>query len=350
MRHLGVLTAPLSGRLYALLLAAVAASAGCGPLGAQTDLASQVVTPPAPDPTAPAEPAPSLDARFAEALAFRQRYGLRSDLSWIELVAEDPAAEAGIDEYGVPLTPAELAELQGRRNPLDYTATELLTELREYGALFPASFAGAYLDQRVAIGFVVMFSRDVDRHRMALANLFPRVVHLDVQQVRWSLAELEGFEAQVGADLAWMPAGQATLLGAGRRATENFVYLQYLGPIDMGTNIARHYGSPSWLSVERAGPLPWTGPVATLIVDVRARDGTPMPGIRCEAISLNPEVQISEDNLGTDSHGRCTRAGLPVGTYRLVFYRFVDNDRYVEATTLDVSIEAPQTQIEVRLP
>jgi hypothetical protein len=252
--------------------------------------------------TGTAPPAPTLSPdEIDEAVQFRRRYGLRADDAWILAVAQADEARAAIAEFGVPLMPFEVQALHARR-----TDRNVLRQIGEYGNLHPEQYAGAYMDQRQSMGFVVMFTGDLERHRTTLANLLPQGVNLDLESVRWSTRELDQFQAQVESDLGWTGPLGVRFLTAGRRVTEDTVYVKYLGPEAVAPAIADYYGNPPWLVVERDGPLPWTGARADLAIDVVDAKGHPVPGLDCVLRALDPEAdEGGETALGTNERGRC---------------------------------------------
>jgi len=186
-----------------------------------------------------------------EAVQFRLRYGLRADEPWIVAVANAEAARPAIEEFGVPMMPFEVQALHARR-----TDRDVLGQIRAYGDLHPEQYAGAYMDQRQSMGFVVMFTGDLERHRATLMSLLPDNVILSLESARWSTQELDAFRARLESDLGWTGALGVRFLTTGRRITEDTVYLKYLGPEAVAPAIAAYYGNPPWLVVERDGPLP----------------------------------------------------------------------------------------------
>jgi len=179
------------------------------------------------------------------------------------------------------------------------------------------------------MGFVVMFKANVERHASTLSNLLPTQVQLDVRDVEWSLVDLAGYQRRVESDLGWTGALGVRFLTAGHRITENFVYVLYLGPSEAGRLIETYFGSPTWLSAEQSGPLPWQGPRGDLVIEVADPKGIPAAGIWCE---FTPEDPAAEEGgevvFGTDEHGRCVLHNLPAVTYQITLHRWVRNDHY----------------------
>src|SRR4051794_14632458 len=67
----------------------------------------------------PAEPLAheSPDFATASAIQFRKTFGLRADTGYVQAVAADPRAD--VIRFGVPLLPAEIAELDRRARNSD---------------------------------------------------------------------------------------------------------------------------------------------------------------------------------------------------------------------------------------
>src|SRR5262245_38632549 len=146
---------PPSERWLAVVGLAAALVAACGQPGP-----ARLATPFFSDVATGVESPPSVTSEaFDEARLFRARYGLRDDEAWILAVANNPDADIGLDEFGVPLMPAELAELRSRR-----TDRDLLAQIKTYGTMFPESFAGVYVDQRASLAFIASFKDDSERH------------------------------------------------------------------------------------------------------------------------------------------------------------------------------------------
>jgi hypothetical protein len=205
---------PASG----LLLVLAWASIGCGET---TPSAAPVTAAAAP---IPQEAAPVLSKlELDDAIAVRTQYGLRADLTWIRAVAANMDAQIGIDEFGIPLMPDELADLMSRRWDPD-----LQRQVREYGLLFPDDFAGAFINMK-ANGVIVAFKNDVERHRAALSNLVPAGSVVEVRKFDWSLADLRAFVDKVEAEKAWFDS-IGVIVHPGENGPENTVDVRFKGP------------------------------------------------------------------------------------------------------------------------
>jgi hypothetical protein len=334
----------LSG-LLALLMAL--------PVGACAD---PIPKPPAPaPPEAPAEepvaePAAGeviSQAEFDEALAVRTMYGLRADATWIRAVAGDPASAIGLREFGIPLLPSELEDLQSRRWPHD-----LLIRVQNYGRLFPDTYAGARINLE-ATGIVISFTEDIERHTAALANLVDPGEVVTVRPARWSLKELEGFIEIVEAEAAWFESMGLTFK-AGHRSTDDWVYAKYRGPMDLEPIILARFGDPPWLRAEWDGPLPWEGPRADLHIKVTDSDGQVVTRVRCDHHAIDPMVDASGATLsGTDDDGVCRFDDFPVAEYQIRLHEWIEAEGMYDddpIRTLHVILEPEGTLVEVVLP
>lgn len=262
------------------------------------------------------------DAEIVEAVKFRKRYGLRADDVWVRSVAADPAAQAAVAEFGVPLMPSERLDLLSRR-----TDRDLFLQVVGYGSLFPEDYAGAYDDRARRGAIVASFSNRAERHRTALLHLLPEGAAVIVEEVEWSSKELEEFVRRVDADRAWFRTIDVVYLTSGRRSTENYIYVSYSGSEDAAAVIEAHYGSPSWLKAEREGPLPWVGPRGDLVIVVTDAGGRPIAQLWCDLASDDPRVKLGgETPITTDRNGQCIFRNMPAVAYQLTLHRFVDDD------------------------
>lgn len=325
--------------LSCLLVAAVILGA-CGEPAGTTPGTS------APTTDAASDPAPLLsEAALAEARAIRVRFGLRADDAFIRAVAVDPRAAGGIPELGIPLMPDELQDLQSR----DWDE-DLLLRITRYGELFPEEFGGASVNL-AASGVVANFSRNVDRHRAAIANIVEDDEVVDVRPVRWSLLELDRFVAQIDRQAAWFEQLGVTV-DADRQPIENVVELSYRGPVSAQLEIERHFGDAPWLSVERDGPLPWEGPRGTLDLTVRDADGLPVPGLLIHLTPVDPEVDIGGAlPFGTNEAGRFIQARLPAVSYQVTLFAVGEEGPGADPIhTFSVTVTEAGTVVSVELP
>lgn len=333
----------MAGRATAIFVACLLLQA-CG-------MTQQSIQPP-PTPVEPNPPAtPDLVSQheMTEAINIRTRFGLRADEAWIREVAANPDSQVGINEFGIPLLPAEFADLMSRRWDED-----LLRNVRGYGLLFPDDFAGAYLDLWGS-GVIIEFKNQVDRHRTALSNLVADPKLIEVREVEWSLRDLEGFIEQVEAERNWFESVGLRFLQVDHRVNENFIHVDFVGRSeDAASAVEAHFGNPTWLRAEWAGPPPWTGPLADLVIKVTDSRGRPVPGLWCEVVSEDPRVRTGSDTLfGTDSDGICegTR-NLPAVAYQIRLHELIDNDHYDSDPILEfrVVLSSAGTVVPVTIP
>lgn len=87
------------------------------------------------------------ELEIAAALHFRAGFGLSTELAHVSALEHDPAADR---TYSVPLSPAEVADLDQRM-----VVQNALEPMVEYARLFPETFAGFYVDQEA--GGIVYF-------------------------------------------------------------------------------------------------------------------------------------------------------------------------------------------------
>lgn len=287
--------------------------------------------------------APILSQReLSEAIAFRQRFGLRADETWVRAVAADPDAQIGVREFGLPLLPEELNDLQSRTWDPD-----LFQQVRQYGLLFPDDYGGARINVEGS-GVVIYFADRVDRHRAALSNLTPLGSKVEVRNVEWSLVELIHFKEAVLTEQAWFES-VGVIAKAGEDIADNAVHLRYQGPEAAAALIEEHFGNPTWLRARWLGPLPWEGPRADLTIKVVDLDGDPVAELRCQATPVDPTVDPGPDAVwGTDNDGVCVIDDLPTVQFEVTLHEMtsagLDPD---PVKSLRVAVELGGTSITV---
>ena len=258
-----------------------------------------------PEPTE--EPFGSRDV--GDARSFRERFGLRADETWIAAVAADPAGEAGMLEFGVPLLPFEVADLRGRIAS-SHHATPIVGA---YAASVPDDWYGSYIDQQRGGLIVIQVYRGVEEHRAALAGLLPARVLWEVRLVDDHILEMEALADVVRDERAWFATIGATLLDVYVNAPleGGIVELTYLSDRrDLAPLIQARFGPYDWLVVDWAGvPMPGTGTQGDLIVGVVNRWGAPVIGAPCHLGDLRDT---------TDAEGACIFVEIPVGPYELL--------------------------------
>jgi hypothetical protein len=272
------------------------------------------------------------EEEIAEAIDVRERYGLRSDRTWVRAVAANLAAQIGMEEYGVPLMPDEFADLMSRR-----WDSNLHLQVSAYGRRFPDDFGGAWINMK-ANGVIIAFKNNVDHHRDALASIVPQGSVLQVVKVDWSVQDLESFVDRIDAEKAWFDT-----IGVEARASaysmESSVHIRYEGPPEAADLIAGHFGHPQWLKVDWGGPLPWQGPRGDLTVKVVDANGRPVSQIRIDVRPVDPTVEWSGERIfGTNAAGICVIRNVPIAVYEVTLHEWVGNDHYDPQPTKSVRI------------
>jgi hypothetical protein len=293
-------------------------------------------------------PAALADEALAEAVATRERYGLRADEAWIRIVAADPASDIGMDEYGIPLTPEEFADLMSRRWDPDLHA-----RVSAYCQSVDEDCAGAYINQK-ASGVIVELSDNVEQHVEALTRLVVNPRLLEVHEVEWSLADLARFTKQVESDIAWLEKLGVEVMGVDRSIIDNFIQVRYFTPAAradaIGRAIEQRFGNPTWLEARWVGPPYWEGPRATLAITVFDKAGRRVPNVLCDLESEHPEAPFdSATPIGTGPNGICELENLPAVAYKVTLRQWVDNDHHDRRALEEfrVVVDPSGTSVEV---
>jgi hypothetical protein len=145
--------------------------------------------------TADPTPDAAFEALVAEAIELRLSFGLRADEAWVREVASDPGA---LRNYGVPLTPAEEAELNARSAAVH----ELAPILQEYGTQHPEDFAGVFIDQEAGGVMVVLFVDHLEEHGAAIAKIVRPGARIEIRPAPASEADLAALMNRVIQDEA----------------------------------------------------------------------------------------------------------------------------------------------------
>jgi hypothetical protein len=279
--------------------------------------------------------------RLADARRFRESFGLQTDDAWIVTVALDPSSQAGIEQFGVPLLPAELEALIARTQ----ASTDVAQVILDYGRTVPEDWYGSYIDQQRGGIVVAQFFRDGDHHREVLARLLPPSARWEVHVVDQRTMDMIAFVAQVKADGAWFETVDAELLDVVVSPLDGgHVELTYIAAArDLDPVIRLHFGDPAWLRVERAGGLPWTGPVGDLIIKAVDAGGRPVSGLTCG---------LGNPPLTTDRDGTCRYQDLAAVRYHVELRAGIEEPRGVvgaadvivapnRSTTLTILVQRP---------
>jgi hypothetical protein len=159
---------------------------------------------------------PELDLATRAAVQFRTSFGLRADLEFIRTVAKDRAAS---NEFGVPLLPAEVADLHRR----GANADRVVPIVQRYAAEHPAAYAGLWIDQEHGGIVTVAFTEDAELHGRELAGRLAGVGVVAIRSARYGESELRALQDRIVADDAWFKTIPAQLRGVGVDVTKNAV-------------------------------------------------------------------------------------------------------------------------------
>lgn len=315
-----VLSTTAGGVAIASLMGALVVLAGCG--GTPESLPA----------TQPSDvPASSVSAGLtqediAEAIGFRDKFGLRAEEAWVRLVASDPTAARGRLEYGVPLLPAELSELNSRPS-LYRPVADAITS---YGEAHPEEWAGLWIDQQRGGIVVAHFSENAAAHEAGLRELLSPEAQFEVRDVRWSLTELNELWVTVRKDFdgdhEWLDQIPAAFTGGGVDKQGNRVRLRVSSEDpDAASLIRRHYGvGADILRVESDGTGVVFRPFGRISVLALNRDGKPVPDLDCGAVRDGHDARGGVGiEATTDRNGRCSfeKRAFGYAVYLTVFDR-----------------------------
>lgn len=125
------------------------------------------VPPKAPD-TEPTYTPPTRDERLGDATSFRQNFGLNAETTYVNATLDDPTLADSEELYGVPLTSAELTELDTRIAMADEVGT-----IEDYALDYASEYADLYTDQAGGGLIYVGWTRNADQHMADLRARFP---------------------------------------------------------------------------------------------------------------------------------------------------------------------------------
>jgi len=288
----------------------------------------------------PTTPTP---AEMSDARRFRKTFGLRADDAWISMVAANPSSQASIEQFGVRLLPSELSEMIARTR----ASTDAGPIILDYAATVPDDWYGSYIDQQRGGIIVAEFFRNIEHHREALAQLLPPSARWEVRQVDQRTLEMIAFVARVKAERSWFTAIDAELLDVVTNPLYGgIVELTYLARRrDLDPVMIGHFDAPDWVRVERAGGLPWTGPVGDLMVKAVDPGGNPVPKLICN-------LGAGDAALATDRDGICRFHDLAAIGYRIELLAGIEESTHVvgTATLTVIPSESTTVTIVVQIP
>lgn len=264
-------------------------TASVAPVATPTPGATMPVSPP-PEPSVEPLP-PDLDPALADAIRLRRSYGMRYDLAYVRMVAEDPRATNW--EYAVPVYPEEFEDTQ-RRYEESRAATPIV---QSYAGLHADEFGGLYIDEGTHAGVVSLWTDDLAVHAAAIRDLAAPGTRLAFGQVRYPHAELRRLQDVVTAewDADWVAAIPARFQGVGVSLRHNAVVVEVSSANpDAEATIAAHFDAGDRVIVESDGTgwvfIPWSA-VKGRVEPVRAAAGR----------DLN--LEWTTDGLGTCGGG-----------------------------------------------
>lgn len=148
-----------------------------------------------------------------DAIRFRRSVGLRADRDFV--ASTFGSDQYAADEFGVPLSEQEVAEIQERQS-----RTASAAPGHDWARTQPG-FAGAWTDQSQDGLIVYLFSTGVSAARAELDRLLPPEVRYEVRGVERSLADLRGLERRIAADIPSLEADGIEVLSIGLAISDN---------------------------------------------------------------------------------------------------------------------------------
>lgn len=204
--------------------------------------------------------------------------------------------------YGVPLTAEERDELLARAANAD----EIIEVIAAYGATQP-DFAGVYTDNLASSTVAVLFTGRLADHAAAIGRLVRPGSVWEVRRARWTLAELQGFQARIEQEQDRLSDIGATYQGVGILIGENQLDLMVSSADpNAAQRIIEHFAAQEWLRVRSDGLGPWRGGYGSLEVTVVNADGTPVTDATCRPVADASSAYLSEDLYGTSEAGTCS--------------------------------------------
>ena len=234
---------------------------------------------------------------LAAAVRFRKGVGLRSDEQWIR---EVEAAYGGPrpQPYGVALTPAEIAELDGRARNSDLVAPVVV----DYGHDHSEEYGGVYVNVRgVVIG---LFTANLDLHEAAIWALIHPEARFEVALSRWSEQQADWLRTRITAEDAWIRAhgGFVTGLLTDVPGSQVVLRLSVVKP-EVVDAVRQHLAAGDLLRIEVTGE----GGELLPRVNLRGRavdsTGNPASGLEVELIPDVSGASGQQTGVVTDTEG-----------------------------------------------
>lgn len=203
-----------------------------------------------------------------DAIRFRMDLGLRADLPFVRAVADDPAA---VLDYGVPLLPAEVREIERR----GAASEAIVPVVRSYAAEHPEDYGGLYIDQQRGGAVTVLWTANVEEHATALVDRLAGIGPVVIRHVAHTETALDDLSRRLGSDRDWLAEIPAALQAIETDVIANRVtmYVSSRNPAVADLIWARYGVGPDVLAVVSDGTgvalEPW-GTIHGLVVDVPA--------------------------------------------------------------------------------
>lgn len=277
---------------------------------------------------------------LAGARDFREAFGLRSDEAWIVAVARRSDTGEGVRQFGVRLTPGEVAELNGRAR----NAAHVEPVLDSYGLKYPEDWAGLFVDQAHGGSVVVFFAHDLALHEAAIRALLHPAAQFEVRPATWTLAELESLQDRITDDQAWFSSIDAVWRGAGVLIPENRVQVSISSAnVDAATEIERHFTAVGKIDVKSDGVGPWKGGRGDLVILASDRLGRPVAQVDCVLIPDVPSAYDSGDSgWTTNTAGQCRIPNVGATGYTIQLIGHSDGSSRIEGEAR-IAVTANQT-------
>jgi len=246
-----------------------------------------------------------------EAIDFRIRLGMSSDVDLVRGLASDPAAvrRGGLSGFGIPITQAELTALR-RRTDLRHIASVG----HAYGLAHPEDFAGDFIDQKNH-RYVFLATARQDDHRAALLAELPAGSPFVVEEAQSTVVQLESLRDRVRDDEEIFSSLGVRYVGLSVLEQENVVEVTVISA-DPSTEsrILEHFGNPPHLRVrvlEGASPPIGFGSVIVRLVDAGGEPVTPRD-VLCQLADRESGRNLDREELAPVD-GRCRFTHVAVG-------------------------------------
>jgi hypothetical protein len=271
------------------------------------------------------------DAGIDQAVAFRLKSGLRADLTWVLQLAADPAAQAGRREFGIPLSPAELAALRARVS----TARDVADAAEAYGRDHPDEYAGTFTDPARSV-VVVMFTADLPGHERELWALVHPDAPLEVRLAAHTLAALEQLQLRIRADADELRAMGIDILANGVRPSANAAEVEVAtNRADVHELFASRYGAGRVvLRVTAASPSLPPGEIRGRAVDA---SGKGVEGLDVRPTDPNRDFP-GGGAISTALDGSFVVRNAFAGTYSISVFRLV-GEAWTEVGSATLTVE-----------